>query len=233
MANDRWQDDDDYRRRAQGSDVEWDPSGVGGDYRRRDAWRSGYDTDWRRYTGRDDYSNRGGGDYRDRNYYADRGYSDRNEWGGERGWWDRTKDEVRSWMGDEEAELRRQTLDHRGRGPKGYTRTDDRIREDVCERLTEDWGVDASDIEVVVAAGHVTLSGTVDGRQSKRRAEDIAAEALGVRDVQNNLRVRTSSTYGSTSAESTLGTTSSPATTTASGTTGVAGTGTSSTTPRH
>ncbi len=60
-----------------------------------------------------------------------------------RGWWDRTKDEVRSWMGDESAERRRQA-DHYGRGPKGYTRSDERIREDVSDRLMEDWEVDAT-----------------------------------------------------------------------------------------
>ena len=27
---------------------------------------------------------------------------------------------------------------HRGKGPKGYTRSDDRIREDVCDCLTDD-----------------------------------------------------------------------------------------------
>jgi hypothetical protein len=89
-----------------------------------------------------------------------------------------------------------------------------------------DWGVDATDIEVLVISGEVTLSGTVDGRESKRRAEDIAADVLGVRDVQNNLRVRRISPTGT--AASDLGTGS--ATTT---TTGVTGTTTSSTTPRH
>ena len=39
---------------------------------------------------------------------------------------------------------------HRGRGPKGYTRSDERIREDVNDRLSDDPFVDASEIEVMV-----------------------------------------------------------------------------------
>jgi len=77
----------------------------------------------------------------------------------------------------------------RGVGPKNYERSDDRIREDVCERLAHDHYVDASDIEVTVSAGIVTLAGTIDHRGSKRRAEDIAESVGGVRDVQNNLRL--------------------------------------------
>ncbi|MGO4387568.1 BON domain-containing protein [Microvirga sp. 2YAF29] len=78
---------------------------------------------------------------------------------------------------------------HRGRGPKGYKRTDDRIHEDVCERLTHDRFIDASDVEVNVSKGEVTLSGTVSSRGLKRRAEDLAEMASGVTHVQNNLRV--------------------------------------------
>lgn len=77
----------------------------------------------------------------------------------------------------------------RGRGPKNYTRSDDRIREDVCERLTMDHDVDASDIEVQVSGGTVTLSGTVEDRHAKRRAEDIAESVHGVTDVQNQIRI--------------------------------------------
>jgi hypothetical protein len=113
----------------------------------------------------------------------------------DRGWWDRAKDEMLSWVGDDDAEQRRrmdEARSHSGRGPKGYTRSDDRIREDVSERLTDDWLVDASDIEVAVSGGEVTLAGTVDGRQAKRRAEDCADRVSGVRHVQNNLRVRDS-----------------------------------------
>ena len=86
------------------------------------------------------------------------------------------------------------SMDFRGRGPKGYRRSDDRIREDVCERLTDSWRVDASDIEVVVNNGEVTLSGVVNSRGEKRLAEDLAEEISGVRDVHNDLHVNTSRT---------------------------------------
>jgi hypothetical protein len=79
---------------------------------------------------------------------------------------------------------------HAGRGPKGYRRSDERIAEDVNERLTEDAYLDATDIEVAVADGVVTLSGSVDGRPDKRRAEDIADAVSGVRDVSNQLRIQ-------------------------------------------
>lgn len=76
-----------------------------------------------------------------------------------------------------------------GRGPKGYDRSDERIMEDVRERLREDRFIDASTIEVTVKDGEVTLSGTVASRGLKYRAEDLAELASGVRHVQNNLRI--------------------------------------------
>ncbi|WP_414472436.1 BON domain-containing protein [Microvirga sp. M2] len=79
---------------------------------------------------------------------------------------------------------------HRGRGPKGYRRSDERIHEDVCERLMEDRFIDASNVEVTVKDGEVTLSGTVASRGLKYRAEDLAELASGVRHVQNNLRAQ-------------------------------------------
>jgi hypothetical protein len=82
------------------------------------------------------------------------------------------------------------TANHRGRGPKGYTRSDERIREEVGERLTDDPHVDASEIEVAVERGEVTLSGTVNTRFEKRHAEDVADAVSGVTHVQNNLRVQ-------------------------------------------
>ena len=76
-----------------------------------------------------------------------------------------------------------------GRGPKGYTRTDERIREDVCDRLSWDDEVDATEIIVRVQNGEVTLEGQVETRHMKRRAEDIAEDVSGVSDVHNTLRV--------------------------------------------
>lgn len=79
---------------------------------------------------------------------------------------------------------------HRGRGPKNYTRSDERIREDVNDRLSDDSWLDASEIEVQVSKCEVTLTGTVESREDKRRAEDIAERVSGVKNVQNNLRVQ-------------------------------------------
>jgi hypothetical protein len=88
--------------------------------------------------------------------------------------------------------------DHRGRGPRGYRRSDERILEDVSDRLTEDPRVDASEIQVQVQGGEVTLTGTVDSREARRRAEDVAEGASGVTYVMNNLRVRQPGGSGAT-----------------------------------
>lgn len=106
--------------------------------------------------------------------------------------WDRDWDGPRSYEGSREDPRdwhARSEPDFRGRGPKGYRRTDERIREDVNDHLTEDPYVDASDIEVAVSSGEVTLSGTVPDRRSRRRAEDLVEAIPGVSFVQNNLRL--------------------------------------------
>ena len=82
---------------------------------------------------------------------------------------------------------------HAGRGPSDYRRDDERIREDVCDELTDDSHLDATHIQVKVENGEVTLTGTVTSREQKRRAEDIAEGARGVSDVRNELRVRNES----------------------------------------
>jgi osmotically-inducible protein OsmY len=86
---------------------------------------------------------------------------------------------------------------HAGRGPRNYQRSDDRIEEDVNEALTRHPGLDASEIDVKVQNGEVTLTGTVDSRQDKRMAEDAAESCSGVRDVHNQLRVSSSGSRGS------------------------------------
>jgi osmotically-inducible protein OsmY len=138
------------------------------------------------------YSGYGNSDYgrmtQDRNQRY--GTGDSNE----RGWWDRTRDEVSSWFGDDDAERRRdrdKQQNYRGKGPRNYNRSDDRIKEDVNDRLSDDPWVDATEISVTVNNGEVTLTGTVNQRSDKRRAEDIAEAVSGVKNVENRLRITT------------------------------------------
>ena len=78
----------------------------------------------------------------------------------------------------------------RGRGPKNYKRSDERIADDVHLMLTDDPDIDAFDIEVKVENGEVTLTGQVRSRWEKRAAEDLVAQCSGVADVHNRLKVQ-------------------------------------------
>jgi hypothetical protein len=75
-----------------------------------------------------------------------------------------------------------------GRGPKSYQRSDDRIREDICDRLMMSW-MDAERVDVLVRDGEVTLQGFVRTRDEKRAIEALSESVLGVKDVHNALRV--------------------------------------------
>lgn len=82
------------------------------------------------------------------------------------------------------------TENFRGRGPKSYRRSDNRIKEDVCEHLTDDHEVNASDINVSVKEAKVTLSGEVSDKWMKYCAEDIAENIRGVKEVENKISVK-------------------------------------------
>lgn len=82
-----------------------------------------------------------------------------------------------------------------GIGPKGWQRSDERIREEVSEALADHPEIDASEIEVQVSGGEVTLTGSAPDRRSKRLAEDVAEGVRGVKDVHNQIRVQ-SRQYG-------------------------------------
>lgn len=75
-----------------------------------------------------------------------------------------------------------------GKAPKGYIRSDERILDDVCERLMRS-PLDVSDVEVKVENSEVTLKGTARSRHEKRLIEDLAGAVRGVHDVHNRLRV--------------------------------------------
>jgi osmotically-inducible protein OsmY len=94
------------------------------------------------------------------------------------------------WTRDDQAFRESAQGRNAGRGPRGYRRPDDSIDDEINVRLTAHPDVDATDIQVHVANGIVTLTGSVDDRHQKRVAELIAEDVAGVDDVQNRLGVR-------------------------------------------
>jgi osmotically-inducible protein OsmY len=79
--------------------------------------------------------------------------------------------------------------DARGYAPRNYRKSDERIREEVCEALAAHGDLDVSDVEVDVKDGEVILQGTVRSRWAKFYAEDLAAGIFGAHDVVNELRI--------------------------------------------
>jgi osmotically-inducible protein OsmY len=187
----RYGDRDRHDRDRYDRDDEAGPRGQYGDLRHGLGYGGGRDLENidRFGRGRDPDRYPRGGRYTEEGWREEapgHGSGDRE---GPRGWSDRASDEVASWFGDEGARRRREA-DHRGKGPRGYRRSDDRIRDEVCDRLTDDRDVDATDITVSVREGEVTLDGNVGTRREKRLAEDCVEDVSGVLHVQNNLRVR-------------------------------------------
>jgi hypothetical protein len=79
---------------------------------------------------------------------------------------------------------------HYGKGPKGYRRSDERILEDLADRISAEDEIDASDVEVSVEGGVVTLSGTVERRGDRRILELLVEDVLGVVEVRNEMHAR-------------------------------------------
>ena len=78
---------------------------------------------------------------------------------------------------------------YRGVGPRDFVRADERIREELNERLTDADDLDASGVTVEVENGVAKLGGSVPQRRMKHRAEDIAVACTGIRDVRNEIQV--------------------------------------------
>lgn len=189
---------------------------YGNDYGRRDYGRSQLGSNYG--SSGSSFQNQGYGtsadqyrsDFQRRSSYG-RDYNNDYNQRSDRDWWDRTRDKVASWFGDDDADRRRnmdqqyQGGSYRGKGPKDYQRSTDRIREDVCERLSYDDRVDASNIEVQVEGNEVVLTGTVHSKAEKRRAEDVAESIMGVRNVENRLRVDKEASSGTDTWSSSIG----------------------------
>jgi len=89
-------------------------------------------------------------------------------------------------------------------GPKGYQRSDERIRDDICERLMYRDDLDVENVSIEVKEGRVRLDGEVPERRMRHEIEDICDSVLGVQDVENNIRVKRgllSSLFGSEESE--------------------------------
>ncbi|MGH8516527.1 MAG: BON domain-containing protein, partial [Panacagrimonas sp.] len=93
------------------------------------------------------------------------------------------------WGGSHSGRFIGSDTDMRGRTPKGYTRSDDRIKDDVCEQLYRTPDIDVSEVTVEARNGTVTLEGTVPDRRMKHRIEDLCEQCIGVQDVENRIRV--------------------------------------------
>jgi osmotically-inducible protein OsmY len=78
---------------------------------------------------------------------------------------------------------------HRGKGPKGYARSDARVRELICEALTQHPRIDASDVEINAANGEVSLSGSVIDRWTKFAIEELAERYVQGDRIHNALKV--------------------------------------------
>lgn len=177
----------------------------------RDDWRPGERHDWR--AGEADWRGAGrelpgGRETEDRSRPRYEGRWTRREAGGERGDWRGRGSELhpRPWVDSEPVARDTRGMyewEDRGplawlgrdrgekgkpRGPKGYKRSDERIHDEVCERIARS-GVEADEVEVKVENGEVTLSGTVMMREHKWHLESVADDVWGVEDVHNQLRI--------------------------------------------
>ena len=146
----------------------------------RDAYRSGMSSNYQRPRGGDDL-------FRNNDYYTNE--FDHSERKNARLGFGSANKSI-EWTGYE-------GTGHYGKGPKGYKRTDDRIKEDVSEALYSDPNVDASDIDVEVKDGTVILKGSVESRQIKRAAEDCVDHLSGVEDIRNELIIKKSTSPSS------------------------------------
>jgi hypothetical protein len=91
-------------------------------------------------------------------------------------------------FGGERRESRRQ--DRVRREPRGYQRSDERLRDEIYDKLIRQTNIDVSDVEVAIDEGVVSLSGMLSTRWEKHQVEDIVDSIWGVKDIHNNLRVR-------------------------------------------
>ncbi|MBX9696289.1 MAG: BON domain-containing protein [Cyanobacteria bacterium] len=93
------------------------------------------------------------------------------------------------YYGVDRFSYRKQQLDKVRRNPRNYKRSDERISDDIHERIDRHLDLDAREVDIIVSNGEVTIKGTVQDREDKRLIEEVAEDVFGVKNVQNLLRV--------------------------------------------
>jgi osmotically-inducible protein OsmY len=91
--------------------------------------------------------------------------------------------------GQRGAERRKPGGSQAGQSAKFHRRADDTIHEEIWELLSNSADLDATEIELHVEAGEVTLTGNVESRDARWLAEDLVNSVTGVREVTNRLKV--------------------------------------------
>lgn len=197
-SGDLWDEDaGDYRAHGR------DPAGWYGNEDRnqswagrneqRGQWRDDFSRSQRYAPGGDRSSFRAGSRSGDESYRAGNSGGGRGDGGlgrGYRGDYESVQRSQPYRYGSQYGDSDNRGQSHRGHGPKNYTRSDDRIREDLNERLMDADDIDASDVSVEVKDGVVELSGSVEQRWLKHRIEDMADDCSGVKDIRNEIRVQ-------------------------------------------
>lgn len=115
------------------------------------------------------------------------------------GWRDEMGREVGEFFDDDYAEQRSDWNERRmrdirrsmrGRGPSPVISDDERVRDQICRRMSDDDDLDAEDVRIHVHHGQVTLDGVVEDASERRHAERCAQSVRGVRRIRNHLRTR-------------------------------------------
>jgi BON domain len=76
---------------------------------------------------------------------------------------------------------------HAGKGPKGYSKADSLIYEDICEALMKDEFIDASGVEVDVKEGVASLVGDVDDEEMRDRMIGAVHHVHGIKKIVNQI----------------------------------------------
>lgn len=95
-------------------------------------------------------------------------------------------------IGERDANLKSlspETPDDRGKGPKNYHPSDNKIYERVCDTLSKSQIFDATHIQVTVKGGSILLEGEVETKNDKLMAESLIEALPGVKQVKNKLQL--------------------------------------------